>query len=104
MTVSIGGGTNKLIAKLAVDRAKPSAHGIGIHIVDAGAEEAFLRERFPQFEDYARKVPRLLPRLKGIHGNGAFSWDLYWKHREYNPALGSIAIAAVLLIKLMMQD
>ena len=43
LTVSIGGGTNKLIAKLAVDRAKPSANGPGIHIVDAGAEEAFLR-------------------------------------------------------------
>ena len=43
LTVSIGGGTNKLIAKLAVDRAKPSANGAGIHIVDAGAEEAFLR-------------------------------------------------------------
>src|SRR5437764_3328401 len=43
LTVSIGGGTNKLIAKLAVDRAKPSANGGGIHIVDAGAEEAFLR-------------------------------------------------------------
>src|SRR5256884_1268383 len=45
LTVSIGGGTNKLIAKLAVDRAKPSANGGGarIHIVDAGAEEALLR-------------------------------------------------------------
>src|SRR5438270_1149511 len=43
LTVSIGGGTNKLIAKLAVDRAKPSANGAGIHVVDAGAEEAFLR-------------------------------------------------------------
>src|SRR2546421_636147 len=43
LTVSIGGGTNKLIAKLAVDRAKPSANGAGVHIVDAAAEEAFLR-------------------------------------------------------------
>ena len=77
---------------------------VGVYMPVIRAEEAFLRERFPQFEDYARKVPRLLPRLKGIHGNGAFSWDLYWKHREYNSALGSIAIAAVLLIKLMMQD
>ena len=43
LTVSIGGGANKLIAKLAVDRAKPSANGDGIHIVDSGAEAAFLR-------------------------------------------------------------
>jgi DNA polymerase IV len=38
--VSIGGGTNKLIAKLAVSRAKPA----GVHIVAAGEEAAFLRE------------------------------------------------------------
>jgi DNA polymerase IV len=38
--VSIGGGTNRLVAKLAVSRAKPA----GVHIVAAGAEAAFLRE------------------------------------------------------------
>ena len=38
--VSIGGGTNKLVAKLAVSRAKPA----GVHIVAAGAEAAFLAE------------------------------------------------------------
>jgi len=43
LTLSIGGGTNKLIAKLAVDRAKPSAGGSGVVIVEAGAEESFLR-------------------------------------------------------------
>src|SRR5579863_992624 len=26
-------------------------------------EEKFLRERFPEFEEYARRVPRMLPRL-----------------------------------------
>jgi len=43
LTLSIGGGTNKLIAKMAVDRAKPSRDGNGIKIVEPGAEEAFLR-------------------------------------------------------------
>jgi DNA polymerase-4 len=38
--VSIGGGTNKLVAKLAVSRAKPA----GVHIVPPGAEAEFLRE------------------------------------------------------------
>jgi DNA polymerase IV len=44
LTISIGGGTNKLIAKLAVDRAKPrhGPGGHGIHIVEPGTEEAFL--------------------------------------------------------------
>lgn len=66
------------------------------------AEEVFLREKFPQFEDYARDVPRLFPRAKASgKSGGAFSWDLYWKHREYNAALGSVAMMAVLLAKLL---
>jgi DNA polymerase-4 len=45
LTVSIGGGTNKLIAKMAVDRAKPRSDpaGSGVLIVEPGSEEAFLR-------------------------------------------------------------
>jgi DNA polymerase-4 len=39
LTLSIGGGSNKLIAKLAVGRAKPD----GVLIVEPGSEEAFLR-------------------------------------------------------------
>ena len=44
LTVSIGGGTNKLVAKLAVERAKPRAgtDADGVHIVNAGAEPEFL--------------------------------------------------------------
>jgi DNA polymerase-4 len=45
LSVSIGGGTNKLVAKLAVERAKPkSGSGAdGVHIVEPGMEEEFLR-------------------------------------------------------------
>jgi DNA polymerase IV len=45
LSISIGGGTNKLIAKLAVERAKPKAGtgGNGVHIVEPGTEEEFLR-------------------------------------------------------------
>jgi DNA polymerase-4 len=42
LTVSIGGGTNKLIAKLAVERAKPKFGANGVHVVPAGGEETFL--------------------------------------------------------------
>lgn len=38
IAVSIGGGTSKLVAKLAVERAKPA----GVHVVPPGREEAFL--------------------------------------------------------------
>jgi len=43
LTLSIGGGTNKLIAKMAVDRAKPSRGGDGVLIIEPGSEAAFLR-------------------------------------------------------------
>src|SRR5258708_39725812 len=43
LTVSIGGGANKLVAKLAVERAKPKFGASGVHIVEGGHEEEFLR-------------------------------------------------------------
>src|SRR5580698_6469162 len=59
------------------------------------AEEKFLRERFPEFEEYARRVPRVIPRiLASSHDEGTegFSFDLYLKHREYNALLGVLAM------------
>jgi DNA polymerase IV len=44
LSVSIGGGTTKLIAKLAVERAKPKpgSGATGVHVVDPGEETSFL--------------------------------------------------------------
>ncbi|MDX2182659.1 MAG: DNA polymerase IV [Gemmatimonadaceae bacterium] len=44
LSVSFGGGTNKLIAKLAVEYAKPKpgTTATGVHIVEPGAELAFM--------------------------------------------------------------
>jgi hypothetical protein len=71
------------------------------------SEEAFLRGQFSEYEEYAKRVPRLLPRLTAaapivgerVRGDG-FSGALYGKHREYNAALGTIGIYGVLLLKL----
>jgi len=45
LSVSIGGGTSKLVAKLAVERAKPKpdSAATGVHVVNAGDEARFLR-------------------------------------------------------------
>ena len=45
LSISIGGGTNKLIAKLAVERAKPKpgTGADGVHIVEPGREGDFAR-------------------------------------------------------------
>lgn len=44
LAVSIGGGTNRLIAKLAVEFAKPKpgSGATGVHVVAAGGEQAFM--------------------------------------------------------------
>jgi DNA polymerase-4 len=42
LSVSIGGGTSKLVAKVAVEVAKPGAGGDGVHVVPPGTEEAFM--------------------------------------------------------------
>jgi DNA polymerase-4 len=45
MSISIGGGTNRLVAKMAVERAKakPGTTADGVHIVAPGDEGEFLR-------------------------------------------------------------
>jgi protein-S-isoprenylcysteine O-methyltransferase Ste14 len=67
-------------------------------------EETFLRGRFSEFEEYARHVPRMLPRLTAYDSTqtgGGFSFDLYRKHREYNALLGTLGMAVALVVKMM---
>lgn len=68
------------------------------------SEEEFLRGQFPAFDEYARRVPRLLPRWRA-NGNPAtsqFSFRLYRKHREYNSLLGTIGMYAVLTARIFL--
>ena len=44
LSVSLGGGTSKLVAKLAVEKAKPKTGATGVHVVPPGHELAFMRE------------------------------------------------------------
>jgi protein-S-isoprenylcysteine O-methyltransferase Ste14 len=62
------------------------------------SEEEFLRGRFPEFDAYAREVPRFFPRLRGRAGT--FSGALYRKHREYRALLGALALLAALVAKM----
>jgi protein-S-isoprenylcysteine O-methyltransferase Ste14 len=74
---------------------------VAIYMPVIRAEESYLRLNFPEFADYARDVPRILPRPASSHGHHRnFSWELYLKHREYNAALGSAALIAALVAKL----
>jgi hypothetical protein len=67
-------------------------------------EEAFLRQKFPEFAKYAQQVPRMLPRVtpSGTTESASFSLDLYREHREYNALLGALAMFAVLIGKMLL--
>ena len=77
---------------------------LAIYLPVIRSEEEFLRGRFPEFENYARDVPRLLPRLTAnpdLDGRSTFSKALYLQHREYNALLGALGMMTALAIKLV---
>ena len=86
-----------------------------IYVPTIRSEESFLRSTFPEFGEYSRRVPRLLPRLRPARFTDAtspvtgsagplrrFSPERYRHHREYNASMGAAAIYAVLLVRLWM--
>jgi protein-S-isoprenylcysteine O-methyltransferase Ste14 len=73
-----------------------------VYLPVIGSEERYLQQQFPEFNRYAEKVPRLLPRRTPfVKSEAAFSWQLYCKHREYNAVLGAILMIAALAAKMV---
>ena len=74
-----------------------------IYVPVIRSEEAFLRSKFAGYDEYAARVPRLIPRLHGENASnaedGGFSSELYGKHREYNALIGAAAIYTALILK-----
>lgn len=76
-----------------------------IYVPVIRSEERFLREKFPEFEEYARRVPRLLPRVVPARvgsERGSFSLELYMKHREWNALQGAAVMIAGLIAKMLL--
>ena len=72
-----------------------------IYVPVIAGEERYLRQTFPGYDDYARRVPRLLPRLSPYGSQqSAYSSARYWKHREYEASIGCVVVLAVLVVKL----
>ena len=70
-------------------------------------EEKFLRQKFPGFDEYARRVPRMFPSPispphSSSHSPSGFSLVLYLKHREYNALLGAMGMVAALIARMML--
>ena len=89
-----------------------------IYVPVIASEERFLRATFPDFDEYCRRVPRLIPRLTPAYrpgetaqgeagdakqgrgagaGDGGFSFALYVQHREYNALLGAALLYVCLV-------
>lgn len=62
-------------------------------------EEQHLRNLFPNFADYQRRVPLLIPYRAPVTANQPFSFAQYLHNREYEAALGFLAGIAFLLAK-----
>ena len=73
-----------------------------IYVPVIRSEETFLRQRFAEYESYARRVPRLLPKTVWFSGlTSGFSRELYLQHREYNALIGAAAMLAALVVKML---
>lgn len=91
-----------------------------IYVPVIASEERFLRAAFPGFDEYCRRVPRLIPRITAYKvrktvapeapavTKGAaegFSWALYRKHREYNAAIGAMLLyLSLFLLRPLLQS
>ena len=81
---------------------------LAIYVPTILSEETFLRATFAGFDEYARRVPRLLPRLTAAQfsesniGIGRFSAERYQHHREYNALMGAAAIYAALILRMLL--
>lgn len=76
---------------------------LAIYLPVIRSEEEFLRSEFPGFDEYCSQVPRLVPRFKPAPRAevGAFSKELYLRHREYNAIIGAMTMLAALAVKLV---
>ncbi len=73
-----------------------------IYVPVIRGEERFLRTQFPDYNDYAKQVPRIVPRTLWFSQlSRGFSGALYWRHREYNALLGTGAMLAALAAKIL---
>jgi hypothetical protein len=76
---------------------------VAIYLPVIRDEEKFLRDKFPEFEEYTRRVPRMWPRFtrgSSEETAGDFSVELYLKHREYHALLGAAAMLAGLVVRM----
>jgi protein-S-isoprenylcysteine O-methyltransferase Ste14 len=90
-----------------------AAHSIPLALLFAAAfllmylpvielEEQHLRSLFPEYAEYAARVPMLLPRFQSSPEGQRFAWRQWVRNREYQGLAGFLAGAAVLVGKALL--
>jgi protein-S-isoprenylcysteine O-methyltransferase Ste14 len=98
-------GTLSVAAGLAVASREPALAGLFavafglVYLPAIELEEQHLRELFPEYAGYARRVPRLGARIPSERGAESFRFELYRKNQEYQATAGYLAGLALLAWK-----
>ena len=71
---------------------------LGIYLPVVELEEQHLRALFPAYAEYARRVPKLIPRGR-FGGTKSFRWPVYKKNQEYQASIGFLAGILILILK-----
>ena len=82
--------------ELALAALFAAAFGL-VYLPAIELEEQHLRKLFLDYAAYARRVPKLFPRLTPAGGSKNFRFSLYRRNREYE-ALGGFLIGLAVLI------
>lgn len=76
-----------------------------VYLPVVGEEESHLANLFPEYREYAARVPRFWPALRSRPapeaGGGGFRWALYRQNQEYNALAGFLFVLAILIWKLL---
>jgi protein-S-isoprenylcysteine O-methyltransferase Ste14 len=62
-------------------------------------EEQHLRDLFPDYAQYSKRVPSLWPALSAGKSTARFTWSQYGRNREYQALLGFLAGETLLIFK-----
>jgi len=62
-------------------------------------EEQHLRTLFPEYKDYAERVPPFLPNFAAKGGSKRFQWAVYMRNQEYQAGAGFLIGAVALMVK-----
>ena len=99
-------GTLLVAAGLAIASRQPALAALFavafalVYLPAIELEEQHLRSLFPEYEGYARRVPRLGFRVSAPRGQQSFRLALYRQNEEYKAAIGWVAVVALLVWKI----